>query len=169
MSVCGGEGECGGSRFTSRWVNYFGIEGFDYKTNWRPPHCILQTKHPSLGPMPQEIRKWALGHLIEKLKKIQNKIDLMGCKWSSLNAPGTEIPFSHWLEDFLISLGGYIENGLWGMKKISWKNFTTKLARWAANGPVWMPQQALKSLCLTLVGRIPFSHFPRAIKTVLSK
>ena len=33
----------------------------------------------------------------------------------------------------------------------------------AANGPVWIPQ-ALNPLCLALVGRIPFSHFPGVIR-----
>ena len=32
---------------------------------------------------------------VKKLKKIQNKMGLKGCKWSSLNAPGTETPLSH--------------------------------------------------------------------------
>ena len=49
----------GGSRFTSRWVNYFGIGGFDYKTNWRPPLYLLQTKHLSLSREWQHTqRKW---------------------------------------------------------------------------------------------------------------
>ena len=32
---------------------------------------------------------------VNKLEKIQNKMGLKGCKWSSLNAPGTETPLSH--------------------------------------------------------------------------
>ena len=32
---------------------------------------------------------------VKKLEKFQNKIGLKGCKWSSLNAPGTETPLSH--------------------------------------------------------------------------
>ena len=32
---------------------------------------------------------------VKELGKFQNKIGLKGCKWSSLNTPGTEIPLSH--------------------------------------------------------------------------
>ena len=32
---------------------------------------------------------------VKKLEKFQNKMGLKGCKWSSLNAPGTETPQSH--------------------------------------------------------------------------
>ena len=32
---------------------------------------------------------------VNKLEKFQNKMGLKGCKWSSLNAPGTETPQSY--------------------------------------------------------------------------
>ena len=32
---------------------------------------------------------------VKKMEKFQNKRGLMGCKWSSLNAPGTEIHLCH--------------------------------------------------------------------------
>ena len=32
---------------------------------------------------------------VKKMENFQNKRGLMGCKWSSLNAPGTETPLSH--------------------------------------------------------------------------
>ena len=32
---------------------------------------------------------------VEKLEILENKIGLTGRKWSSLNAPGTQIPLSH--------------------------------------------------------------------------
>ena len=53
----------------------------------------------------------------------------------------SEIPLSHYW------CSGVIRNGppVWKWKR--WKHFWTKLADWAANGQVWMPQ-ALKSLCL---------------------
>ena len=34
---------------------------------------------------------------VKKLKKFQNKMGLKGCKWSSLNGPGTETPLSYYL------------------------------------------------------------------------
>ena len=32
---------------------------------------------------------------VKKLKIVQNKVGLTGCKWSSLKAPGTETPLSY--------------------------------------------------------------------------
>ena len=32
---------------------------------------------------------------VEKFENLGNKIGLTGCKWSSLNAPGTDTPESH--------------------------------------------------------------------------
>ena len=46
---------------------------------------------------------------VNKLEKFQNKMGLKGCKWSSLNAPGTETPQSHpyWeLGEFLFPIIG---------------------------------------------------------------
>ena len=47
---------------------------------------------------------------VKKLEIFQNKIGLKGCKWSSLNAPGTETPLSHpyWkLQEFPFSIFFY--------------------------------------------------------------
>ena len=79
---------------------------------------------------PGEKRKWALGHEIQELAKFQNKVGLKGCKWSSLNAPGTQSPLHHSGRDNLIFsfFLGNKGNGLWGMKVKSWKNSRTKLA-----------------------------------------
>ena len=44
---------------------------------------------------------------VEKMENFQNKTVLKGCKWSSLNAPGTEtlclIYFLEWMSSLLIS------------------------------------------------------------------
>ena len=40
-------------------------------------------------------KNWPPSMKVEKLEKFFHKMGLMGCKWSSLNAPGTEIPLSH--------------------------------------------------------------------------
>ena len=98
----------------------------------------------------------------QKFEKIQDKLCLIGCKWSSLDAPGTESPLSHsgWENSISSFSWGNKELALPSMKVKSWKIFRTKLAQQAANGPVWMPR-ALKPLCLVHIGRIPF---PGAIR-----
>ena len=40
-------------------------------------------------------KNWPPSMKLEKLKKYGKKSGLMGCKWSNLNAPGTESPLSH--------------------------------------------------------------------------
>ena len=40
-------------------------------------------------------KNWSPTMKVKKLKIFQNKRGLMGCKWSSLNAPSTENPLSH--------------------------------------------------------------------------
>ena len=40
-------------------------------------------------------KNWPPSMKVKKLENFQNKRGLMGCKWSSLNAPGTENPLSH--------------------------------------------------------------------------
>ena len=71
---------------------------------------------------------------VKELEKFQNKMGLKGCKWSSLNAPGTEnslshpilkldeFPFSHYWPSGVIRIGSPV----WKWK--SWKNFRTKWA-----------------------------------------
>ena len=40
-------------------------------------------------------KNWLPSRKVKKWEIFQNKMGLMGCKWSSLNAPGTETPQSH--------------------------------------------------------------------------
>ena len=40
-------------------------------------------------------KNWLPSMKVKKLENVQNKIGLKECKWSSLNAPGTETPQSH--------------------------------------------------------------------------
>ena len=43
------------------------------------------------------------------LENCWDKISLMGCKWSSLNVPGTETPLSHeWLDDSLFPFSAFV-------------------------------------------------------------
>ena len=53
---------------------------------------------------------------VEKLKICWNKMGLMGCRWSSLNAPGTGNPLFHSvlkLEEFPFPIIGLWGNGNW--------------------------------------------------------
>ena len=40
-------------------------------------------------------KNWPPSMKVKKLENVLNKRGLKGCKWSSLNAPGTENPLSH--------------------------------------------------------------------------
>ena len=40
-------------------------------------------------------KNWPPSMKVKKVEKFQDKMGLRGCKWSSLNAPGTENPLSH--------------------------------------------------------------------------
>ena len=44
---------------------------------------------------PWDNKNWPPGMKVKKLEFYGNKSGLKGCKWSSLNAPGTENPLSH--------------------------------------------------------------------------
>ena len=44
-------------------------------------------------------KNWLPSMKVKKLKKFQNKMGLKGCKWSSLNAPGTETPVFYMLSN----------------------------------------------------------------------
>ena len=55
--------------------------------SWVIPHCPLLALWGN--------KNWPPSMKVEKLEKFFNKMGLMGCKWSSLNAPGTETPLSH--------------------------------------------------------------------------
>ena len=45
-------------------------------------------------------KNWLPSMKVEKLQIYGNKSGSMGCKWSSLNAPGTENPWSHPILEF---------------------------------------------------------------------
>ena len=40
-------------------------------------------------------KNWPPSMKVKKMENLQNKRGLKGCKWSSLNTPGTENPLSH--------------------------------------------------------------------------
>ena len=40
-------------------------------------------------------KNWPPSMKVKRMEIFQNKRGLKGCKWSSLNAPGTENPLSH--------------------------------------------------------------------------
>ena len=48
---------------------------------------------PPIGPLGN--KKWPPSMKVNKLGNFLNKMSLKGCKWSSMNVPGTETPLSH--------------------------------------------------------------------------
>ena len=73
-----------------------------------------------LGELPFQLlalwgnKNWPPSMKVEKMENFQNKRCLMGCKWSGLNAPGTETPLCHpilRLDEFPFPI-----IGLWGNK-----------------------------------------------------
>ena len=48
-------------------------------------------------------KNWPHSMKVKKMETFQDKNGLMGCKWSSLNAPSTENPLSH----SLLELGDF--------------------------------------------------------------
>ena len=78
---------------------------------------------------------------VKMMENFQNKRGLKECKWSSLNAPGTENPLSHSvleLEEFPFPLLVLWGNKNWppSMKVKKMENFRTKGAQPAANDPI---------------------------------
>ena len=78
------------------------------------PHSLLglgEFPFPIIGPLGN--KNWPPSMKVEKLENFHNKSGLVGCKWSSLNVPGTGNPPSHpflGVEEFpfkIISLLGY--------------------------------------------------------------
>ena len=92
------------------------------------PGTETPLSHPILKldefPFPQLAlwgnKNWLPSMKVEKLNNFQNKRGSAGCKWSSLNAPGTETPLSHlilklqyslfpllalWVNNFLAVMG----------------------------------------------------------------
>ena len=70
---------------------------------WMPkalkPLCLIQfwSWKNSLFPLLAlwGNKNWPPSMKVKKVENFQNKSGLKGCKWSSLNAPGTEYPLSH--------------------------------------------------------------------------
>ena len=64
-------------------------------------------------------KKWLPSIKVKKLENFKTKLASLGCKWSSLNAPGTENPLSHLvlkLEDSPIHA---ISKSAWFFTKVS--------------------------------------------------
>ena len=60
---------------------------------------------------------------VKKMENFQNKRGLKGCKWSSLNVPGTENPLSHPLLEFSFQLRP--ASSLWKLMKGCVKQFAS--------------------------------------------
>ena len=58
---------------------------------------VLTELHATTVPMNSNINyvSYIFSLWSQKFEKIQNKMGSTGCKWSSLDAPGTESPLSH--------------------------------------------------------------------------
>ena len=81
----------------------------------------------------------------EKIENFRNKMGLKGCKWFSLNAPGTQTPLCHSILDLDYSLFSLLD--LWGnknwpssikVKKIEsvWNKMGLKSCKWLSlNAP----------------------------------
>ena len=94
---------------------------------------VLTELHATTAPTNSNINYVSYIFILwsQKFEKIQKKLCLTGCKWSSLDAPGTESPLTHsgW-ENSISSFSswGNKELALPSMKAKSLKNFRTKLA-----------------------------------------
>ena len=60
-------------------------------------------------------KNWPPSMKMEKVKNCRNKMGLKGCKWSSLNAAGTQTPLCHSILELRFSLFSVL--ALWGNKK----------------------------------------------------
>ena len=58
-------------------------------------HSILKLDEPPFPLLAWGNKNWPPRMKVKKLEIFWNKMDSMGCKWSSLNTPGTENPLSH--------------------------------------------------------------------------
>ena len=61
-------------------------------------------------------KKWPPSIKVKQIENFQNKMGLKGCKWSSLNAPGTQTPLSHSVLELHPSLLLFSLLALWGNK-----------------------------------------------------
>ena len=59
-------------------------------------------------------KNWPPSIKMREIENCQNKMGLKGCKWSSLNAPGTHTPLSHSILELDSSLFSLL--ALWGNK-----------------------------------------------------
>ena len=55
--------------------------------SWMNPYCLLLSLRGN--------KNWPPSMKMKKMKILRNKMGSMGCKWSSLNSPGTENTLSH--------------------------------------------------------------------------
>ena len=121
----------------------WGYERYDFwvgqckAENPLAPSHLVHFQFPFSDNWPSGVIR--IGLPVWNWKNFQNKRGLMRCKWSSLNAPGTENPLSHPVLELDNWPSGVIRIGLpvwkWKRWKISW----TIVAHLAANGSVWMP------------------------------
>ena len=80
------------------WLKGLQIVQFECPRHWNPSaSSIFEVGRISLFPL---LALWGNKNglpsmKVKKLKIFQNKMGLKGCKWSSLNAPGTETPLPH--------------------------------------------------------------------------
>ena len=69
--------------------------------------CLIQFWNWKIPPLSLlalwDNKKWPPSIKVKQIENCQNKMGLKGCKWSSLNAPGTENPLSH----SLLELGDF--------------------------------------------------------------
>ena len=84
------------------WLNKMGLKGCkgsglnaqSTQTPWTHPFWKLDIYPFSIIGLWGN-NKWAATINMCQMEKYQNKMDLKGCKWSSLNAQGTQTPCSH--------------------------------------------------------------------------
>ena len=97
-------------------------------------------------------KNWTPSIKVKQIEISQNKMGLKGCKWSSMNAPGTRTPLSHpFLE---LDFSPFSLLALWGNKKwppsikvkqieIFQNKMGSKCCKWSS-----LNSQGLKLLCL---------------------
>ena len=83
-------------------------------------------------------KNWPPSIKVEKLENFRNKMGFRGCKWSILNAPGTQTPLSHpifKLEEILFSILALWGNKNWppSMKVKKLKIFCNKMGSKGCN------------------------------------
>ena len=111
---------------------------------------------------------------VKELEKFKNKIGLKGCKWSSLDAPGTQTPLCHAYWEMGNSPNshnwpsGVIRMGSPVWKWKSWKNSVSREVLCPALFQFECPRHSKPSVSFSFgVGWIPFSHYwPSGVKRI---